>query len=584
MAALIVLAGGAINERIQLENKTDYTIGRGPKCDVHLPVESVSKEHAKILNASGRFSIVDCGSKNKTILNGEPLVPYQPHPLKEGDRIKICNWQFTFRSEITPIVVREEESSSTVQRSVDRPSQQQMLDAQSGEKLHALLKISNALGKTFEEDELLQQIADILSKLFKKADRCFVIFRDPTSGKLEAAVSRTRAQGAERTLHFSKTIVEKVLDSGQALLFDVSGEADESGNEPKSVAESRIRSAIIAPLVGRNAKAFGLIQLDTQDANKSFVSEDLNLLIGMANQAALALENARLHKIAVKAAVVEQDMQMARRVQRSFLPASLPQVPGYQFYAFYQAARNVGGDYYDFISDAQNRYGIFVGDVAGKGVTAALVMAKLSAQARACMLAHADLGRAINRLNEQILQSGSIHRFITLSANILDPITHRVTLVNAGHISPLVYRRSSNSLETGIELGKSGFPLGIEHDLQCEPVTVDLSPGDCVIVFTDGVIEAGDVQNRQFTMEGVHRAILRAPRENLDAFTPQQIGDRIVSAVSDHQAGKEQDDDIALVCFGRPLSAISNEPAKVATATGPMTESMRAIKDLISKW
>lgn len=585
MASLVVVAGGTLNERIALDGKTEYVIGRIAKSDVYIPHESVSKEHARILCTNGRYSIVDRGSKNKTHLNGEQLVPFQPQPLKDRDRIKVCNWVFMFHSENTPIVVADNQSSSTVQRAVDRPAQQNLLDAQPSEKLHALLRISNALGKTFDEEELLSQIADILSNLFKKADRCFVIFRDQPTGRLESAVIRTRAQAVDQTLHFSKTIVEKVLDSGQALLFDASTTAGESADEPKSVAESRIRSAIIAPLVDRGGKAFGLIQLDIQDPNKTFCADDLSLLIGVANQAALALENAKLYKISVKAAVIEQDMQMARHVQRSFLPASLPVVPGYQFYAFYQAARNVGGDYYDFISDAQNRFGVFVGDVAGKGVTAALVMAKLCAQARACMLAHADLSRAIHRLNEQILQSGAIHRFITLSANILDPIMHRVTLVNAGHISPLIYRCSSKSLEAGIDYAKSGFPLGIEQNLVCEAACLDLNPGDCVIVFTDGVIEASDVQNKQFGMEGVHRAVLDASPDDAEAFTAQQIGDRIISAVTDYQSGKEQDDDIALVCFGRPATPLpeSGEPGKVATATGPMTQSMKAIKELMPK-
>ncbi len=534
---------------------------------------------------NGRHSIIDCGSKNKTLLNGEPLVPYQPYPLKDRDRIKICNWTFKFHSESTPIIIGDEQSS-TVQRSIDRPAQQQVLEAQPSEKLHALLEISNRLGRTFEEEDLLSQIADLLSNLFKKADRCFVIFRDQNSGKLEAAVTRTRDHAVERALHFSKTIVEKVLESGQALLFDRSGSDDQSFDEPKSAVESRIRSAIVAPLVGRDGQAFGLIQLDLQDPSKTFCPEDLNLLIGVANQAALALENARLYKIAVQAARFEQDMQMARQVQRSFLPATLPAVPGYQFYAFYQAAHNVGGDYYDFISDAKDRFGVFVGDVAGKGVTAALVMAKLSAQARACLLASADLPKAIDRLNELVLQAGSMHRFITLAAISLDPMTHRVTLVNAGHISPLIYRCASNTLETGIDSAKSGFPLGIEANLRCEPVVHQLNPGDCVIVFTDGIIEAGDVHNKQFTLDGVYRAVLHARPNDPDAFAPQQIGDRIVSAVSDHQSGKEQDDDIALVCFGRPATPTpeSNEPGRVATAAGPMTESLKAIKELMAKW
>src|SRR5262249_10126594 len=151
-----------------------------------------------------------------------------------------------------------------------------------------------------------------------------------------------------------------------------------------------------------------------------------------------------------------------------FLPAKLPEVNNYQFYAFYQAAKNVGGDYYDFIPHTGERLGIVLGDVAGKGMPAALLMAKLSAEARYCMLIHPDIEQAVARLNEQLLQAGMMDRFVTFSANLLDPINHTLTLVNAGHMSPLIYRRATNELEDGISNELSGFPLGMIEGMEYE--------------------------------------------------------------------------------------------------------------------
>src|SRR5262249_23011531 len=227
-----------------------------------------------------------------------------------------------------------------------------LLEAQSNERLQALLKISNTLGRTFEEEQIISQIADILTDIFKRADRCFVIFRSTNTGKLYPAVTRSRSPLMESTVLFSSTIVEKVLESGDALLFDASKIADDSDGDPKSAVESRIRSAIVAPLIDHDDRAFGLIQLDVHDITSVFTSEDLGLLVVIANQAALALENARLHKLFLSAAKIEQEMQTARLMQRSILPAKLPVVEGYQFQAYYQPARNVGGDYYDFVPDA----------------------------------------------------------------------------------------------------------------------------------------------------------------------------------------------------------------------------------------
>src|SRR5262249_53336023 len=152
----------------------------------------------------------------------------------------------------------------------------------------------------------------------------------------------------------------------------------------------RIRSVMCAPLNSAEGKAFGVIQLDTQDRSKKFTQDDLMLLVNVANQAAMALENAKLHEEAVTRERFQRDLELAPQVQRGFLPRRLPQVPGYDFFAFYESAQQVGGDYYDFIPLASRRLGVTLGDVAGKGVPAALLMAKLSADGRFCMLTESN--------------------------------------------------------------------------------------------------------------------------------------------------------------------------------------------------
>src|SRR5207253_4074754 len=125
-----------------------------------------------------------------------------------------------------------------------------------------------------------------------------------------------------------------------------------------------------------------------------------------------------------------RDLELARDVQRGFLPLRLPLVPGYEFFAFYEPALEVGGDYYDFIPLSQQRMAVMLGDVAGKGVAAALLMAKLSADARFCMLTEADPAAAVTRLNSLMNRSGISDRFVTLAVAILDHRSHTVTLVN----------------------------------------------------------------------------------------------------------------------------------------------------------
>ena len=582
MASLTVLKGTNPGQRINLDGDV-FIMGRRPDCQIHIQNNAVSREHARITRSQDLFFIEDLKSRNGTWVNNVDIKD-QRTQLKDNDRIKICDCLFTFQQESVPssgIEIEEDENidtPSTVHATVGRMSQQQLLEAQPNEKLRALLEVSAALGKSFQEETLLPQIAEILFNVFKQADRCFVIMRDDHDGaeKLIPKVIRTRRANTETMARFSKTIVKRCLESGQSLLFEDAQNAGQMALSA-SIAEFRIRSVMCAPLINQDGNACGLIQLDSQDRNKAFTEDDLKLLIGVASQAAVALENARLHKVAVEMAVKQKDEQLAKDVQRSFLPASLPNIPGYQFYAFYQAAKNVGGDYYDFIPHSGDQLAVLLGDVAGKGMPAALLMAKLSAEARYCLLMHHELDEAIRRLNEQLLQAGMMDRFVTLSASLLNPKKHTVTIASAGHEPPLVYRRATNSIDDAITQKLSGFPLGMIEGAEYKCNTIELNPGDCMIIFTDGVTDSLSLQNVPFGMERVRKAILGDTPMAEDQFSAPAIGKRIIAAVQKHASGQYQNDDIALVCYGRadePL-VVSTEGGRISTASGPMTQTVK---------
>ena len=239
------------------------------------------------------------------------------------------------------------------------------------------------------------------------------------------------------------------------------------------------------------------------------------------------------------------DLEFAREVQRGFLPRRLPEVPGYEFFAHYESAFEIGGDYYDFIPLPRQRLAVLLGDVAGKGVAAALLMAKLSADARFCILTEPDPAAAVTNLNSLISQSNIADRFVTLAAAILDPKRHTVTLVNAGHPSPLIYHRATRTVGEATSLGVTGLPLGVQGGFAYESCQVSLEPGDCILTFSDGVTEAMDINNVQLGTKGVYAAVQG------EHYSPQALGDRVVTVVKQFAAGRSQHDDIALVGFGR---------------------------------
>ncbi|HEY7428381.1 MAG TPA: SpoIIE family protein phosphatase, partial [Gemmataceae bacterium] len=495
------------------------------------------------------FYIEDKQSRNGTYVNNQAIAVRTL--LKHNDRIRICDFQATFvdQQQTTPPETdddsEEGEDSSTVEATLTHSSHL-LLEQQPAEKLRHLLEISGNLSKTLDLDALMPKIVESLFQLFRQADRCFVIQAEEGSNRLLPRVIKTRRPHDEANARPSKTIVRRCLESARAFLSD-DASRDERIQLSQSVVDFRIRSVMCVPLCTPDGRAFGVIQLDTQDRSKKFTEEDLKLLWGVAYQAAIAMDNARLHMEVVARERLQRDLDLARRVQQSFLPSSLPTVAGYEFYAYYQSAQEVGGDYYGFIPLPQGRLALALGDVAGKGIAAALLMAKLSSDARYCFLAEADLGQAVGRLNDLLHEFASpLDRFVTLAAVVLDPSRHAVTLVSAGHPSPQLWRKGDASLQDAVSRDAAGVPLGMLEGSAYDACQVSMQPGDNLILFSDGVTDALDVRSKPFSMTGVQRVVKEA-----GAVSAATLGERLINAVRLHATNREQQDDITLVCLGR---------------------------------
>jgi serine phosphatase RsbU (regulator of sigma subunit)/pSer/pThr/pTyr-binding forkhead associated (FHA) protein len=554
MASLTVLKGVNQGTVLPLEGEK-IILGRNADCQVVINVPAVSREHAQIRRIQGKFYIEDLKSRNGTFVNNQEVTARVL--LKDNDRVKICDNVYVFaEADAKPPLpadlrrgggaeaVEEEESSSTVEATLSHSSKR-ILEAQPAEKLAFLLEITGELTQTFALNQLLPKIVDSLFHVFRQADRGFIILTEEGMDRLIPTVVRTRRPHEESSARFSQRIVRRCLETGEGLLSE-DATADKRFDLSQSIADARIRSVMCAPLLGRSSgRAFGVIQLDTQDRSKKFNAEDLKLLMAVAGQAAIALENARMHETLVARAGLERDLSLANKVQLSFLPKRPPQVAGYEFFAHYEPAQEVGGDYYDFIPMPNQKIAVMIGDVAGKGVPAALLMAKVSSDARFTMLTERNAADAVSRLNELMQEAGLLDRFVTLSAAVLDPLTHEVTFVNAGHLPPLLFRATTGKFVEGAPRDLAGFPLGVADGIPYEASTVQLSPGDAIVLCTDGVTEAKDKQDHEFNTERTIAALQASP------CTPRAMGPRLVSAVKQHAAGCKQHDDITVVSFGR---------------------------------
>jgi len=310
----------------------------------------------------------------------------------------------------------------------------------------------------------------------------------------------------------------------------------------QSIAELRIRSMMCAPLLDSEGNPLGVLQVDTLDQRKRFQPEDLEVLTTVAIQAGIAVHNAQLHESALKRKELEQDLELAKEVQKAFLPQTQPQLPGYEFFDFYRPMIFVGGDYYDYITLPDGRTAVIVADVVGHGIAAAMMMAKVSAEAKFCLASESHPATAVTMLNSR-LSAMQVERFVTFVAVVLDPIKHEATIVNCGHMAP-IWRRSGTAIEEpGDDL--VGLPLGIMEDLKYRQKTISLEAGDVLAMYTDGINEAMNPKGQQYTIERIRNHVRNGGSQL------QAIGETIVDEVLAHVGSGSQTDDMCLVLLQR---------------------------------
>ena len=193
-------------------------------------------------------------------------------------------------------------------------------------------------------------------------------------------------------------IVVSVMTTKEAIL-SADAANDSRFGMSESVVDFHIRSMVCVPLIASNGEAVGIIQLDATNPPNRFRQEDLEVLVSVAWQAAVAVENAQLHETAMRDQAIKRELAVAHEVQRGFLPSAKPQIPEYDFFEFYEPASQLGGDYYDYIELPGGRLAVVVADVSGKGISASLLMAKLSAETRYCLASEPEPTLVVSRLN-----------------------------------------------------------------------------------------------------------------------------------------------------------------------------------------
>ncbi|EMI42152.1 MULTISPECIES: SpoIIE family protein phosphatase [Pirellulaceae] len=571
MAYVTSTINGAPSDQFELD-RDEMRIGRHPECDIVVDAGAVSRYHAKLIHAGETWTVEDLGSRNGTFVNGQLLT--RPHVLAQGDRIRISEVELLFHSDAIPEFARGGTSEMTFDgtnfgiQMVDesdtevvasskiefRSSDQGLkMTATPEAKLAALIAINRNLTGAISLDEVLPKVLASLFEVFPSADRGFVVMETP-DGSLVPRWVKTRSKNDEtETVRISRTIIRKTMESGETIL-SLDAMDDSRFDSSESIADFSIRSMMCAPLHNADGEAIGALQIDSTQGRGQFRDEDIDLLTGVAAQASVVINNARLHEQSLRQKEVETDLKLATEVQHAFLPSRQPEVPTYRLESYYQAANHIGGDYFDYVELPDGRVAVVVADVVGHGVAAAMYMAKLAAETRFCLASEPDLARAVERLND--LMSGlHVERFVTYLLVVIDPRSDSISIVNAGHMPPIIrLAKTGEIVEPGDE--DSGLPIAIDEGMEYAVTTFPFDEGDLAVMYTDGINEAMDIDDEEWGTDPL-RAIVRDTlvMPGTDDTAAIVVKERIIESVFEHMGDAVQFDDMCMVIIERTESA-----------------------------
>jgi serine phosphatase RsbU (regulator of sigma subunit)/pSer/pThr/pTyr-binding forkhead associated (FHA) protein len=530
------------------------SMGRSSKNDIIVSDILASRFHAEIFKSGTQFIVRDLGSKNGTILNGNLLK--NESILNKGDEILIGKWSIIFCAELS-----ETSSSMDVEEEkipykpdtqdlhttiVDAPMFiDELRKDKSGEMLSG--RVASAVYEFGLELVSIQSIDEVYNKSisrlldFTGSDRGFIYFIDETSENLVQKAAVMRVPGEKGLKAISKTVSNLVVNEKKSIMaFDAL--MDDRLKEGESVIGQRIRSIMCAPLWSEE-KILGMIYIDSQTKPNLFNEDDLQLMTVFTNMVAIKIENLKLFEVALQKRAMDKELAAAIEIQKNLLPSSPPELEGYDIGALNIACKGVGGDYYDFLTDRDEGIGIVVADVAGKGLSASLLMSNLQATLKAISSTWDKCISLLSQsINKTICDNIVSNRFISFFIGCLHPDTGEIQYCNAGHNPPVLLKK--NGEESRLKEG--GPVLGILPDGQFNLGSGNLESGDILVLYSDGVTEAENPLEEEF---GEAR-LIASVRKHAEKSS-HEIIESVEEDIEKFSAGRPQMDDITLIVVKR---------------------------------
>jgi sigma-B regulation protein RsbU (phosphoserine phosphatase) len=526
--------------------RDSLTVGRTEAADVALADASVSRRHARLFCKDGRWFVEDLGSRNGTFLNGKPIK--EPLPLNPDDRIRIGDTTLRIASigdaqaaPGEPTCIDAHTSGEVL--SFIRPAAEILgaadADAKAGSRLRLLNEVHRALLAPVSRDGLLDTVLERAFAILGPDHGA--VFLKKADGTLFRAAERHASVSIVPLLVSSRLADEVIGKGAAALVFDA--REDERFASAVSIVSSGARSIVAAPL-SDDEGCFGMMALYSNLAARRFSEQDLELLVSLAWAAAIRLRNLSLIEEAAERRVIDRELALAREIQMGMLRRPSFDREGIDVAARLVPARSVGGDFYEFQADGTHLWFI-VGDVAGQGMAAALMMVMTQTLFRAVATLGLPLGEVMARLNVELARDNERAMFVTALAGRLDLETGRLELANAGHNLPFRLRSDGTVEQVA---AKNSLALGVLEEVSFPLTELALEVGEGLLLYTDGVSDAVNPEGASFGTDGVERHLREAGRLGAEAIVSS-----LFDAIEAFTGDAAQEDDITVAVLRMPL-------------------------------
>ncbi len=536
---LIVIEPSGVRREVPISS-SPFRIGRQAGTELMLRDSRISRQQAQIVASNGAWMLEDLGSRHGTFVNGEKVLR---HELQPKDRI-----DFGMADSYKLVYLGE---GATIEELVERVEAPAPTQPGSRELYHlgVLLEVAGKMGTGLSLEDVLTAVLDATIQV-TRTERGVLLLANP-SGELQMVVARDAQRGTLRPdqLQVSQSVVKRVVSTRRELIVSDMGDNPGVG-QMESVARLELHTIVAIPIdklpvietldatiSTRQGELLGVLYMDSHVPSSSFTDLDREVLRTLAREAATVIENARLFAAARAKVRMDHEIEIASQIQRTLLPKSLPNLPDVAVAGSTLSCHSVGGDCFDVIELGGGRHGFFVGDVSGKGISAALLATLLQGVFFTTAAMDIALAGIFQRVNLYLCERSGEDRYATVFYGILDK-SGRFEYVNAGHVPPLL-RRKSGELEG---LGSANFPVGMFAEAEYESARVNLEPGDFLVIYTDGVSEASNPRNEMF-----EESRLREIMGKFTGDTVEQLGDTIREGMRAFTEGAPQSDDITIL-------------------------------------